>query len=135
VFSADERAIAQWQVTNEDAMVYKRYEKTTVQGVPQVDAIVRYDGVDAGTFTEYKTLEAGSVNSVHRNVVNAGYQLNAYGGGQAVIDGRPSGLSYESAVIGYSNATRSVDKAGNPVPLPDMTKIILGDNGVVVFRK
>ncbi|NGO47289.1 hypothetical protein [Streptomyces ureilyticus] len=90
------------------------------------DAMVRRDSADEGTVTDFKCLRRNSPNAVKRNVIEGGEQVDYYGGGDVVIDGRDVGLDAATARRGYVKAVGQARQHGQS--MPDNSYFILGDN-------
>jgi hypothetical protein len=66
------------------------------------DSMVRTSPEDPGTVTEFKTLDNASSNAVRQNILGAAKQVDQYGGGDAILDGRGVKLTDQDARRGYA---------------------------------
>jgi hypothetical protein len=99
------------------------------------DAMVRKSGVDEGAIIEFKTQNSGSSNAVKRSMLAASGQAMKAADGltarrEVVVDGRPVGLSEETA---YRSFRRACGQPGSTVA--DVVHVILGDERLVTFMK
>jgi hypothetical protein len=97
-------------------------------GNPNPDTMVRKDGDGEGVIVEFKTQDSGSSNAVKRNMLKASRQLSTTG--EVVIDGRPVGLTEETALRSFR---RACGQPGSTVVA--VVHVILGDGRLVTFTK
>ena len=102
-----------------------------MEGKKNPDSMVRNSPEDPGTITEFKTLDSASSNAVRRNILDAAKQVDQYGGGDVVLDGRGVNLTDEDARRGYARAVGQAKQMD--LPMPDQVKIIMGDGSIKVF--
>ncbi|GAA4924526.1 hypothetical protein [Actinoplanes utahensis] len=124
LFVDKERAIAD-VLAAEGRMVHPRRRVDDVTGLSNPDAMVRAGPDDPGVVTEFKTLESASSGSVRANILTAGGQVGKHGGGDVVIDGRPSGLTEEVARQGFARAAGQARQHGSD--MPEHVRVILAD--------
>jgi len=124
LFMDKERAIAD-VLAAEGRMVHPRRRADDVSGLSNPDAMVRTGPDDPGVVTEFKTPESASSGSVRANILAAGGQVGKHGGGDVVIDGRPSGLTEEIARQGYARAAGQARQHGSA--MPEHVRVILAD--------
>jgi len=97
--------------------------------------MVRKSRDDEGAIVEFKTQDKGSSNAVKRSMLKAsGQALKAAGDPAAkrevVIDGRPVGLTEETALRSFRRAR---GQPGSVVA--EVVHVILGDGRLVTFTK
>ncbi len=129
-FDDKERRIAD-RLTDDGASVHPRLRDDTVQNKQNPDSMVRASPEDPGTVTEFKTLQSADSAAVQRNILKAGKQVEPYGGGDAVIDGRDVQLTADAAQRGYARAVGQARDKG--MPLPNKVTVIIGDGSLIVF--
>jgi hypothetical protein len=128
LFEDKEKAIGDRLAQNGE-MVHPRERIDGVEGLKNPDSMVRTSSADPGTVTEFKTLESGSSGSVKENILRAGKQLDPYGGGDVVIDGRGVGLTEADAQRGFGRAAGQAKAHGSAVPA--RVRVILGDGRIM----
>jgi hypothetical protein len=97
-------------------------------GTSNPDTMVRKGGDGEGVIVEFKTQDSGSSNAVKRNMLKASSQLST--AGEVVIDGRPVGLTEETALRSFR---RACGQPGSTVAA--VVHVILGDGRLVTFTK
>jgi hypothetical protein len=129
-FDEKERSIAD-RLAQDGASVHPRERDDTVDDKKNPDSMVRTSPEDPGTVTEFKTLESASSNAVRQNILDAAKQVDQYGGGDAILDGRGVKLTDEDARRGYARAVGQARQMN--LPMPDRVMIIIGDGSIKVF--
>lgn len=129
-FDAKERRIAD-RLAADGACVHPRRRDDTTYRLTNPDAMVRTGPADPGTITEFKTPKAANSTAVRRNILEAGRQVTPHGGGQAVIDGRPVGLTEADARRGYARAVGQARATGQP--LPHTVRFLLADDAIITL--
>ncbi len=127
MFEPKERTIAALIIAPGGVAVHPRRRDDTVAYRRNPDSMVRVGPSDPGTITEFKTLDRGTNAAVKRDILGAGRQVDAYGGGDAVIDGRNVALTADEAVRGYRRA------AGTGRSMPTRVSVVLGDGSILKF--
>lgn len=95
------------------------------------DAIVRRGPEDPGVYTEFKAPTQMTDTAVKRSIRDAGDQLEDWGGGAAVVDGRQVGLTREVAEAGLR---RTLGEAtAHSLPLPRSIRFVLGDGSEFTY--
>ncbi|MEV6490821.1 hypothetical protein AB0M20_19715 [Actinoplanes sp. NPDC051633] len=130
LFNVTEHRIAD-RLAEDGASVHPRERDDTVPGKKNPDAMVRNSPDDVGTITEFKTLKSADSSAVRRNILDAAEQVDQYGGGNVVIDGRGVNLTDESAGRGYARAVGQAKQMD--LPMPERVEIIMGDGSIKVF--
>ena len=86
---------------------------------------------DPGTYTEFKRPTELTNAAVKNEIMKAAKQLEPYGGGDLVLDGRPVGLTCE---IGESALKRDLGQAcAHDSVLPDRIRIVLADGSSIHY--
>lgn len=129
-FEEKERRIAD-RLAEDGASVHPRERDDTVEDKKNPDSMVRNSPDDPGTVTEFKTLDNASSNAVRRNILAAAKQVDQYGGGHAVLDGRGVNLTDEDARRGYARAAGQARQLD--LTMPNRVEIIMGDGSIKVF--
>jgi hypothetical protein len=119
------------RLAQDGASVHPRERDDTVDDKKNPDSMVRTSPEDPGTVTEFKALESASSNGVRQNILAAAKQVDQYGGGDAILDGREVKLTDEDARRGYSRAVGQARQVN--LPMPDRVMIIMGDGSIKVF--
>ncbi|MEU4291161.1 hypothetical protein AB0E63_23295 [Kribbella sp. NPDC026596] len=133
-FEPKERLIAD-RLVAEGWRLDARPPDHTVDGHKNPDAMLRRSGSDEGSIIEFKTLTSGASNTVKRSMLKAsGQALKAAReltmGREVVVDGRPVGLTEETALRSFR---RACGQPGSTVAA--VVHVILGDGRLVTFTK
>lgn len=128
MFSPKERVIAQ-RLATDGAAVHPRPRFDDRRNQKNPDAMVRWSAGDAGTITEFKTLDAATSGAVRDSIRRAAKQLHPLGGGDLVIDGRVVGLTADDARRGYARAAGQARQHGQP--LPRVVRFIMPDGSMM----
>lgn len=94
-------------------------------GIANPDTLVRNGPRDPGTYTEFKRPQAMTSGAVKNEIMKAGKQLDGYGGGELVLDGRTVGLTEEVARQALARALGQSASHGSR--LPTTIRLVLGD--------
>lgn len=94
--------------------------------------MVRHDRDDPGTVMEFKRLDSPSLNAIRKQLWEAARQVNDWGGGDAVMDGRKVGLTEQLARQRLSEALAESHRKGKP--LPARIHVILGDGSMITIQ-
>ncbi|RZT07394.1 hypothetical protein EV649_8100 [Kribbella sp. VKM Ac-2569] len=132
-FLAKERKIAE-RLEGEGWRVDARPEDHG-SGQKNPDAVLRRSGSDEGAIVEFKTQDVDTSSAVKRNILTAsGQAIEAAAALRArhevVIDGRPVGLSEDTALRSFRRALGQPGATVAPV-----VHVILGDGRMVTFTK
>jgi hypothetical protein len=132
-FQPKEREIADLFEAEKGWRLDARKEDHGIEDQKNPECMVRKDPSDAGSITEFKTMDppkAGSnpPNAVKRNIGTASKQVPPEG--EIVIDGRVAGLSEEDALRGFRKA---VGQPGGRVAAK--VHVILADSRIVTYVK
>lgn len=106
-------------------------EDHTAYGEPSVDVLVRSGPQDFGVLTELKALDQPSSRAVKDRIIRSGQQLEQYGNGQVVLDGRGQNLTREVAESGLRRALGQAGAHGQS--FPESVRIILGDGSSLYY--
>ncbi|MGH3736255.1 MAG: hypothetical protein ACRDT6_11640 [Micromonosporaceae bacterium] len=109
------------------------YARREIQGedVKKPDTMVRKDGNDPGRITELKRLDVASYNAVRKRVWDAAVQVEHWGGGDAVVDGRGVGMS---EWVARDHVREAIAEAGRKnKPVPARIHVILGDGSMITI--
>jgi hypothetical protein len=115
-------------LASEGKSVHARPE-VNVDGVTNPDAIVRASHADPGIYTEFKQPTTLSTSAVKNEIMTAAGQLEQYGGGDLVLDGRAIGLDKTVAEQGLKRALGQARAHGSA--LPDQIRIVLADGSSI----
>lgn len=100
-------------------------------GVKSPDALVRTSRGDPGTYTEFKSPMKPSDAAVKNEIMAAAEQLQQYGGGDLVVDGRAVGLGRDLADKALKRAIGQARAHGSA--FPDRVRIVLGDGSSIDY--
>lgn len=100
--------------------------------VKNPDVMVRTDRVDPGRVTEFKRLNSDSLNAVRKRLWESAGQVNQWGGGDVVIDGRGVGVSEDLARRRVHEAVAEARRKGKA--LPSHIHVILGNGAIITMR-
>jgi hypothetical protein len=117
-------------LASEGKSVHARAE-VNAQNVKNPDALVRARPDDPGTYTEFKQPQRPTDSAVKDEIRRAAKQLDQYGGGDLVLDGRANGLSREAAERGLRRALGQAQTHGSV--LPSRIRIVLGDGSSIHY--
>ncbi|NMO88666.1 hypothetical protein [Actinomycetospora sp. TBRC 11914] len=126
-FQAHERPTAEL-LASEGKSVHARAE-VNARDVKNPDALVRAGRDDPGTYTEFKRPRKPTNTAVKDEIRRAAKQLDQYGGGDLVLDGRASGLTREAAEKGLRRALGEARTHGSV--LPSRIRIVLADGSSI----
>lgn len=126
-FQPHERPTAEL-LASEGRSVHARAE-ANVEGRKNPDSLVRTSRADPGTYTEFKRPVRAADGPVKNEIMKAARQLEQYGGGDLVLDGRSVGLDSE---VAENALKRAVGQAhAHSLPLPDRIRIVLADGSSI----
>ena len=117
-------------LASEGRSVHARPE-INADGVPNPDALVRSARNDAGTYTEFKNPTRLTDSAVKNDIMVAGKQLEPYGGGDLVVDGRTIGLTRD---VGETALRRALGQSrAHGSSLPNTIRIVLADGSSIHY--
>ena len=114
----------------EGKSVHARAE-VNAQDVKNPDALIREGRNDPGTYTEFKQPQRPTDSAVKDEIRRAAKQLDQYGGGDLVLDGRAVGLWREAGEKGLRRALGQAQTHGSV--LPSKIRIVLGDGSSIHY--
>lgn len=102
-------------------------------GLKNPDARVRWSEREAWVVTEFKSLGSGTSTAVKNNIIAAGKQVAARGGGDVVIDTRGVDIDLATIETGYARARGQAAEFGQP--LPDRVHVILTNGRRIILDR
>ncbi len=111
-------------LASEGKSVYARKEINAPE-TKNPDALVRTGRDDPGTYTEFKEATEPTDGAVKNAIMRGAKQLDPFGGGDLVLDGRSVGLAQEVAENGLRRALGQASAHGSA--LPRNIRIVLAD--------
>lgn len=117
-------------LASEGKSVYAR-APVNVTGVKNPDALVRTSPDDPGTYTEFKSPTTPTDSAVKKEITKAAKQLQEYGGGDLVLDGRTVGLSRAVAETALKRTIGQARAHGSA--LPERIRIVLADGASIHY--
>jgi hypothetical protein len=129
-FTAKERTIADWLVAQDPNLcIHPRHRDARAPGTSP-DAMLRTGPEDAGTITEFKTLDRPNSGAFKQNARRSLNQVLPHGNGHVVLDGCSVGLTQELAQRGYARFAGERRKHGGGMPRK-LTVILADGRGIV----